>query len=63
MVCSAGDIKERVRAETSPGCSEGTERVAEGRRAVSVEGTEEAIEGATEKGTVKAEGMMCYNFL
>ena len=62
MVCPAGDIKERVRAETSSGCSEGTEKVAEGRRAVSVEGIEGAIEGATEKGAVKAEGM-CFNFL
>ena len=61
MVCSAGDIKERVRAETSSGCSKGTERGASGRRVVSVEWIEGAIEGAAEKGTVKAEGV-CVQF-
>ena len=48
--------------ETSSGGPEGTERVAGVRRALSMDGTEGAMEGTTEKGAFKAEGR-CFNFL
>ena len=48
MVCSVGDMKDRVRAETLAGWPEGTERVAGVRRVLVSNGRSRGIDGGSD---------------